>query len=97
MKTSEENAKLVISCVNNIISKEIDSFSKIELTKILKETKCPYSSSIFNLLKSCELITNISRGKYIFTTTQPIYYGIIQKELDKAMKMQQVYNHNSKK
>lgn len=87
--TSEKRAKAAAAAISSVrILKQM--FDVKELVDLLKKNDCPYSAHLPAILvkeKLMERHQNMCR----FTTTEPIYFGILRKPLDLVAKTSSNY------
>ena len=95
MNKSEERAKLTAKCINTIKLNNFHSFTSSEIATALKKTHCPYSQFILGVLFKCNIVSKIGTNIYSFNTSDPIYFKVLQKEMDYLSQRQQDYTDRS--
>lgn len=94
---SNSRAKIAAAAISYAKTKQ-ESFTKDEFLQILKEAKCPYSSTVYHYLREENLIS-INNGLIKFTDNKPIYFGILKASLDEASRknLEATYSTRNKK
>ena len=91
MNNSKQTAQ-TISLTVNVIKNSIKDFTLEELTKLLKQNKCPYWNRITTILLSHNLLVSSGKNRYNFITSSPIYYIHFESGINKIKSRQAKYN-----
>lgn len=101
MKTSpEQRAKLASEAIahfrKQLSEKGTEAFTKDEIIYSLKRLSCPYAQQLVDKLISVGTLIRSSKGIYCFSTSEPIYYGVLNPILGNISKKQMEYVSKSK-
>lgn len=86
---TQTTAKKITLILNSI--KSNIAFELPELVKLLKKQNCPYNAKIPTILIKKGIIMKTDKKFYQFSNQNPIYYAVIESEIDKILKEQEKY------